>query len=358
MKTAVSPHSRRLIASPTIWMSSQDQLGDSIPFSAQHAVMLRRLQRSRLQNALIRHKAERFVALKALRQSCQLRRQLAHAQAAASSVAGGWSTNPTPPPPLDPSVKALIEKLTEIADILPSAHKGEQTLLGQPRQGVPSGWGEPNDQQHLPRAYAQNAVQGNASRAVTTREPDASQGPSIGDDVSNQLDSDVHHAEDGEEVDMTVRGAQHDASVSLKEEDYMDLAEEDDVLGQQLRELDSNMSTMFQNLEKNVGKDGSKDSELFKNADAQENRSKEEDAEKKREEQDRQKERAALLVQLKGLSDGGLTRRPKWRWIAEGVHDPPPDRVLKGKHLWKAAALLIIVFFVRPKRTLMQRKAR
>ncbi|CAM9213605.1 unnamed protein product [Ectocarpus sp. 12 AP-2014] len=157
---------------------------------------------------------------------------------------------------------------------------------------------------------------------------------------------------------MAVRGAQQDPSALTEEEDYMDLAEEDDVLGQQLRELDSNMSTMFQNLENNVGKDGKKDSDLFKNADAQENRSKEEDAEKKREEQDRQKERAALLAQLKGLSGGGLTRRPKWRWIAEGVHDPPPDRVLKGRHLWKAAALLIIVFFVRPKRTLMQRKAR
>ncbi|CAM9213125.1 unnamed protein product [Ectocarpus sp. 4 AP-2014] len=156
---------------------------------------------------------------------------------------------------------------------------------------------------------------------------------------------------------MAVRGAQQDPS-ALKEEEYMDLEEEDDILGQQLRELDSNMSTMFQNLEKNVGKDGKKDSDLFKNANAQENRSKEEDVEKKRGEQDRQKERAALLAQLKGLSDGGLTRRPKWRWIAEGVHDPPPDRVLKGRHLWKAAALLIIVFFVRPKRTLMQRKAR
>ncbi|CAM9187048.1 unnamed protein product [Ectocarpus fasciculatus] len=157
---------------------------------------------------------------------------------------------------------------------------------------------------------------------------------------------------------MAVGGAQRDLRASPKGEDYMGLAEEDDVLGQQLRELDSNMSTMFQNLENNVGKDGIKDSELFKNPDAQEKRSKEEDAEKKRDEQDRQKERAALLAQLKGLSDGGLTRRPKWRWIAEGVHDPPPDRVLKGRHLWKAAALLIIVFFVRPKRTLMQRKAR
>lgn len=175
--------------------------------------------------------------------------------------------------------------------------------------------------------------------------------------MSNQLDSVLHHAEDGEEVDMAVRGAQQDPS-ALKEEEYMDLAEEDDILGQQLRELDSNMSKMFQNLESNVGKDGKRDSDLFKNADAQENHSKEEDVEKKRKEQDRQKERAALLAQLKGLSDGGLTRRPKWRWIAEGVHDPPPDRVLKGRHLWKAAALLIIVFFVRPKRTLMQRKAR
>ncbi|CAM9672517.1 unnamed protein product [Pylaiella littoralis] len=129
----------------------------------------------------------------------------------------------------------------------------------------------------------------------------------------------------------------------------MDPAEEDEILGEQLRSLDSSMNTMFQDLEKKVKTDGNRNLESSKE---------EKEAEKVREEEHRQKEKAALMAQLEGLSGGGLHRRPKWRWIAEGIDDPHPDRVLKGKYLWKAATLLIIVFYVRPKMTLMQRKAR
>ncbi|CAM9502130.1 unnamed protein product, partial [Hapterophycus canaliculatus] len=141
-------------------------------------------------------------------------------------------------------------------------------------------------------------------------------------------------------------------------EDILGPSEDEDALGQQLRELDSDMNTMFQDLEKEA-KGCSKDPDLHGKTNSQEeNLSEEEKRGKQRQEEERQKERAALLLQLEGLSGGQNVRRPKWRWIADGVDNPHPDRVLKGKHLWKAMALLIIVFFVRPRRTLMQRKAR
>ncbi|CAM9421817.1 unnamed protein product [Scytosiphon promiscuus] len=150
-------------------------------------------------------------------------------------------------------------------------------------------------------------------------------------------------------------GSSHDPAVA---EDFLGLSGDEDVLGQQLRELGSDMKTMFQDLEKEA-KGGGKNSDVAgKTNPQQENLSEEEKRGKQRQEEERQKERAALLVQLEGLSGGTNIRRPKWRWVADGVDDPHPDRVLKGKHLWKAMALLIIVFFVRPRRTLMQRKAR
>lgn len=336
--------------------------------------MLRRLHHGQLQNALIRHKTQRFVALKTLHRSAALRRQLSLARAAASSGVIGASS--TIPPPLDPSVKALIEKLTELAEIIPYGHSGDQP--GRSAQHAFYEGGDSNTEQqstqaagYTSRARAQNASDGKTPLASTTAtERAASRGLPDGMSKDEAIGgwtergptgslSATNEAEDdedefgGEEMD-TVGGSLGPRVPS--NEDFMGSTEEDDILTQQLRELDSNMSTVFQDLEK---KSKGKDSELSKKAGgASENLSKEEDEERKREEDTRQKERAALLAQLEGLSGGGHTRRPLWRWIAEGVDDPHPDRVLKGKQLWKAAALLVIVFFVRPKRTLMQRKAR
>lgn len=319
------------------------------------------------------------MALKTLHRSAELRRQLSQARAAASSIEVGSTT----PPPLDPSVKALIEKLTELAKIVPHAHSGDPPARSAQRAF--HGGGNPNaDSQqsaevagYPPRARVQNTTDGNTLLIATTAMGQAaSRGllpHEINEDGANpsgweereptgSVLSATNDAEDdddgfgGEEKDTTGGGLVGPPVPSS--EDFMGATEEDDILTQQLRELDTNMNTVFEDLEKKGKK--SKDSELSKKAGGTtaENLSKEEGEERKREEDARQKERAALLVQLEGLSGGGHTRRPLWRWIAEGVDDPHPDRVLKGKQLWKAAALLVIVFFVRPKRTLMQRKAR
>lgn len=350
---------------------------NSTASSSQHTLILRRLHHSQLQNALIRHKAQRFVALKTLHRSAELRRQLSQARAAASSAAVGASS--TTQPPLDPSIKALIEKLTELAEMLPCGYSGHHPHQpGWPAQRAVYGEGEPMAEQqsaeaagYPPRTRVQNAIEGRAPLAAkTTTERAASRGlpngtnkeaTTRGWEESEPTGSlrGTNEAEDdddgfgGEEMD-TVVGSHGPRAPS--NEDFMGPTEEDDILTQQLRELDSNMNTVFQDLEKKGKK--IKDSELSKKAGALENLSKEEDEEKKREEDNRQKERAALLAQLEGLSGGGHTRRPKWRWIADGVDDPDPDRVLKGKQLWKAAALLVIVFFIRPRRKLMQRKSR
>lgn len=315
--------------------------------TVQRGLMLRRLQHSQLQNALIRQKTQRFFALKALCRSVELRRQLSHAQTAASCAAG--VARPIPAPPLDPSVKALIEKLTEIAKIVPEYSEDRP---GLPRQRALLRRGEPNSEQ-------QRAAIGYPSRAHTSDRKAflaATMGglTSESETMGNLSDS-THKAEDndssvgGEGIEAAVGDSHVPNTLFNEEEEYMDPAEEDEILGEQLRNLDSSMNTMFQDLEKKVKTDGNRDLESSKE---------EKEAEKVREEEHRQKEKAALMAQLEGLSGGGLHRRPKWRWIAEGIDDPHPDRVLKGKYLWKAATLLIIVFYVRPKMTLMQRKAR
>lgn len=352
-------------------LTEQEQV-DSTASSAQHALMLRCLRHSQLQNALIRHKAQRFVALKTLHRSAELRRHLSRAEAAGySSVPAASSTTP---PPLDPSVKALIDKLTEIADILPCRYSGDQP--GQTGQRAFYVGAEPNTEQQStaagcpPRAQV-HATEGKPPLAATTTERAAPRG------LSNGKDGTVHGSEGSARTDNLTPTNEADADddddgfgsegmgmvvgdplAAPLTEDFMGSTEEDDILTQQLRELDSSVGTVFQDLERKGKKSGSKDSELPKKTGAPENLSKKEDEERKREEDNRQKEKAALLAQLEGLSGGGHTRRPKWRWIADGVDDPDPDRVLKGKQLWKAAALLVIVFFVRPRRTLMQRKAR
>ena len=337
---------------------------DSTAFSAQHALMLRRLRHSQLQNALIRHKAQRFVALKALHRSAELRRQLSQARATAS----GDAVSSTTPAPLDPSVKALIEKLTELAEILPYGYSGDQP--GRSGQRAFYGGDDPSTGQlsaevagYPPRARAQNVIEGETPLVATTATERATSSPGLPSEADKVREStgSVGATNDAGDDDDGFGAEEMMGSLGPRapsNEDFLGGAtEEDDVLTQQLRELDSNMNTVFQDLEKK-SKKSSKDPELSKKPGASENLSKEEDEERKREEDNRQKERAALLAQLEGLSGGGHTRRPLWRWIADGVDDPHPDRLLKGKQLWKAAALLVIVFFVRPKRTLMQRKAR
>lgn len=345
--------------------SAVEDSNNCSPSHAHHVLMLLRLQHSQLGNALIRHKAQRFVALKALRRSVELRRQLLRAQQAAVSSTAVASANLNPPGALDPSVKALIDKLTEIAEILPFGNNSAQGLAGQSLRRAPHG-GDERNEQHL--------IEGEASLVQSTSERTAPQGlpgggkrdGTIGgrswnaSEATDHLKAAVHKlgGSDGVNVeDMDATPAI--AADSGGTDDLLGLSEDEDALGQQLRELDSNMNTMFQDLEKQEAKSGTKDSDLPGKTNAQqENLSEEEKRGKQREEEERQKERAALLVQLEGLSGGKNIRRPKWRWVADGVDNPDPDRVLKGRHLWKAMALLIIVFFVRPRRTLMQRKAR
>lgn len=336
------------------------------PSPEHHVLMMRHLRHSQLEHALIRQKAQRFVALKALRRSVELRRQLSRAQQAAFSSTAGASATLTNPPALDPSVKALIDKLTELAEILPSGYSSTQGTTGQPLQRAFHRGDEPNEQH--------DSITGNPSLATTTTGRIAPQSlPGGGKkegtiherswhqtEETAHLDTAVHQADGsdgliGEDMDAAAK-ISHDLGAA---EDLLGPSEEEDALGQQLRELDSNMNNMFQDLEKEAKGGPSKDVDVLGKTNAQqENLTEEEKRGKQRQEEERQKERAALLLQLEGLSSGTKIRRPKWRWIADGVDNPHPDRVLKGKHLWKSMALLIIVFFVRPRRTLMQRKAR
>lgn len=350
----------------------------SVAASVQHALMLRRLQRSQIDNALIRNKAQRFIALKTLRRSVELRRQLQQLQqqqllqqVGATSGEKSQSTEDSDSKscssPLDPSVKALIDKLSEIAELLPYGYRGEQA----PLDARP-----PPRQQQQQRNDASSSEQGEIVLAPSTSTT-TSTGREGSQDLQNVPKSGDGDDDSGDrwnqsEARRNLGAATHQpGGVGLQEdeematildgsnEDYVDTM--DLAMHQQLLDLDSDVNSLFQDLEEQQQgpAKASKESEPLKKTGARDNAATEEaDAKKKQAEIARKKERAALLAQLESISGGKLHRLPRWRWAAEGVDNPDPDRVLKGKHLWRAAALLVIVFFVRPKRQLMQRKLR
>lgn len=364
-------------------------MGDSAPSpavaSVQHALMLRRLQRSQIGNALIRNKAQQFIALKTLRRSVELRRQLQQhqeqqqreqqqqQQQRAGATLGEESTGGESKG-LDPSVKALIDKLTEIAELLPYGYRGEQAPQQRPLQAR-------NERDKNIDIFSSD--QGEIGLAPSTT-PTTREGSGIGSqDLQNAQKS---GGDDGDGWNQSeprrnldaVTQQQQPEGVGLQEreetaamdnalgnnkllhtnEDYVDTL--DLAMHQQLLDLDSDVTSLFEDLEEQQqpANKASKDSDLKKTG-ARDNAATEEaDAKKKVAEVARKKERAALLAQLESISGSKQHRLPKWRWALEGVDNPDPDRILQGKNLWRAAALIIIVFFVRPKRQLLQRKMR
>lgn len=356
----------------------RENIGDSAASvaSVQHALLFRRLQRSQIDNAVIRKKAQRFVALKTLRQTVELRQQL-HQKHAAASLAGG-AAEPIPTPLLDHSVKALIEKLTEIAELLPSRYyDDQQTHAGarpQPRQHAVHGRDNTNVQQVLNRSQRRalnDVTEANVSpassighaglvdgsqdmqsgaRGVVADEDGWDEGDATDLNVAKHLQAD----DELESKEATIVGSS-DAITPLNNKEYIDPL--DETMSHKLLELDSNVNSLFQDLEKKSAQASKNESDM-KTAGAREKAAVEAIAEKQRSEKARQRERAALMAQLEARTGGVNLRRPRWRWIAEGVENPEPDRVLQGKNLWRATAFLIIVFYVRPKRLLMQRKAR
>ncbi|CAM9720247.1 unnamed protein product [Sphacelaria rigidula] len=129
-------------------------------------------------------------------------------------------------------------------------------------------------------------------------------------------------------------------------------------MGRSLDEIDSNVQSLLQDLvnASNHEADG-QDGDGKKSSRAREKDAAQSEAEKQRASNKRKAERAALLAQLRQGKLAKL-RRPRARWIAIGVANPTPDQILGGKSLWRAAVFLVIVFVVRPRRNIMQRKAR
>lgn len=371
-------------------------MGDSAPSpavaSVQHALMLRRLQRSQIGNALIRNKAQQFIALKTLRRSVELRRQLQQhqeqqqrkqqqqQQQRAGAPLGEESTGESKG--LDPSVKALVDKLTEIAELLPYGYRGEQAPQQRPLQASLRNERDKN-------IDVFSSAQGEIGLTPSTTTPTTREGSTIGSqDLQNaqksggddgdgwnqseprrNLDAVTQQQQqqqqpegvglqEGEEMVAMDNALGNNKLLHTNNEDYVDTL--DLAMHQQLFDLESDVTSLFEDLEEQQqpANKASKDSDLKKTG-ARDNAATEEaDAKKKAAEVARKKERAALLAQLESISGGKQHRLPKWRWALEGVDNPDPDRILQGKNLWRAAALIIIVFFVRPKRQLLQRKMR
>lgn len=352
--------------------------------TVRHSIMLRRLQRSQIENAVLQKKAQRLAALKAVRLSVDLRRQLTLARAVAgpddNDNKGPTSELATLPPPIDPSIKALIEKLTEIAELLPVRYGGENAsslpdLRSSPQRAM-LGHDEPHETSD---GYRQRrpARRKDASRDTLSPAPPTVSGgapgsfdrrsrprsaPATEDDVSDDAelsrrpDAVAEKAAseliDGEEE---ARGGDSQDGDKLSNK-LVSVDPLNHTMSRQLRELDSNFSSLFEDLEqKDIQAVSAESAATGANG---ENAARQEiDAEKTRAEKARVRERALLLAQLERKNSGHY-RRPKWRWIADGVPNPDPEKVLKGKNFWRAAVFLVIMFYVRPRKQLIARKAR
>ena len=314
--------------------------------------------------------------------SSQQQQQQQQQQERASATLGKESTEESKScsSPLDPSVKALIDKLTEIADLLPYGYRCEQAPLDSrppPRQPQRASLRNERDKNRDSSSSDQGEIvlePSTITTCTTTHEgsdigsQDLQNVPKSGDDDGDGWNQGEAGGNLGEATQQPGgRGLQDEEMATMDNshgnsglfhtnEDYVDTL--DLAMHQQLLDLDSDVNSLFEDLEEQQPAKASKESDLKKTG-ARDNAATEEaDAKKKHAEIARKKERAALLAQLESISGGKQHRLPRWRWAAEGVDNPDPDRVLKGKLLWRAAALLVIVFFVRPKRQLMQRKLR
>lgn len=351
--------------------------------NVRHSILIRRLQRSRIENALLQKKAQRHVALKAFRLSIELRQQLTRAQVAAGSEGSGTSGSvlepAKPPPPIDPSIKALIEKLTEVAELLPARYGGEQAsslpaLRSSPHRAM-LGSNEPNDKSD---GYSQRrpARWNNAAQDTLSPTP-----PTLSRGIPGSFDRQGRpRSEPGTEDEWDDAEPSRNPEVVLPEKevsggfDGNDEARDDSrdagkvstklvsvdpldhTMSRQLQELDSNVNSLFQDLEQKAIQAVSAESDAT--GTTRENAARQDrDAEKQRAEKARKRERALLLAKLE-RKNAGHYRRPKWRWIADGVPNPDPERILKGKHFWRAAVFLVIMFYVRPRKQLLARKAR
>lgn len=338
------------------------------------AVLLRRLHRAQLDNALVRNKAQWFIALRALSRSLQLRQQLTRSRQAReqhrNSTEDGNGIVPTPPPLLDPSIKALIEKLTQIAELLPAEmnHNAPSVPNRMTRGGGDDDDDNNDERTEGLKAYApKTSTKHNRPGAAQSKVADSSDFCQSRQDQAGTT-NDAGGWSDGEENQLVRRRsgekgvedddvAQEAGEGSLYTSRAHLLDEEVDpenaTVGQRLNEIDSTVESLFQDLEEK-----SKQPASWQETDGnprQENPSQAE-AEKKRAEKARKRQRALYVAQLGGKMT--KIRRPRWRWISDGIPNPPPDQVLSGRSFWRAAVFLVIVFFVRPRRNILQRKAR
>lgn len=333
----------------------------------QQAILLRQLQRRRLDTVLFQVRAKRFVALKDLSRSLQLRHQLIRAQrvsrAANDAAPGGHGSESYPSTPLDPSVKALIEKLTEIAELLPSRLNREPpSTSGRQARGV----GDNSEQQTGQRSIQSHS--GYPNGAARDSMPPTDHLTGIG---RSRIHSDNRGwaADDGDRKtveDLGVPAISREfvtgdtgtepqgANQGMLLDDEVD--PDNPTVGQQLLELDANVQSLFNDLQENSVQRTSVQETEAKSA-PRENDPGQIETEKQRVERARKRERAVLLAQL-GRKNMATFRRPRWRWVADGVPNPDPDQVLKGKSYWRAAVLVVVVFYVRPQRNVLKRKAR
>lgn len=328
--------------------------------------MFRRLQRSQVENVLVKTKAQRLVALKSLRRSVVLRRQLHHTRLVGKLPSDEIMTSNVPSS-LEPSVKALIDKLAEIAELIPS-HSFEKRSADRTSR-MPLNTPEGHDTTGLRRTelYPSNdiveSVTGLSSSICRVQPVVVSQDLQSGwkvalNDEDSHLDGAATHKQDelrapSDEGKFAGESAGEMAPVDTSSRLHGYLISPEESMSQQLLDLDSDVNSLMKDLEDTHAQASGKE---FDPKGARERT--EVEAEKKRSEKARKRERAALLAHLEARTGGGTFRRPKWRWAAEGVPNPNPDRILSGKRWWRAAVFLVIVFYVRPRRNLMMRRAR
>lgn len=376
-----------------------------------HAVLVLRME---LDKAILQHKTQQLVNLRALSRSLQLRQQLTRARQpqnlplSSPEQDGNNRIRPTTPAaPLDPSVKALIEKLTEIAELVSGGSNRvvpNRVMLNRAGQvddndGSLFEKGEVTEQvtTNVPMETLRESEPGTALKRNADGGPDFGEeepryenkpgtalkkntdgGPDSGgkqhghvgtnDDVGgwSSDDGEGYHAENRELVDheaeeVSIAG-QRTEDRPIDPSDGLLVVEgemdpEEATVEQSLEEIDSSVQSLLQDLVdgSNPGAD-TQDSDGKKSL-ARERDAAQREADKQRASNKRKAERLALLAQLGGGKLAKL-RRPRARWIAIGVPNPTPDQILSGKSLWRAAVFLVIMFFVRPRRNIMQRKAR
>lgn len=333
-------------------------------------VLLRRLHRAELDNALVHKKAQRLVALRALSRSLQLRQELIHARQARAKHQNFTEDEngmvPTPPPPLDPSVKALIEKLTEIAELLPPGMNRE--VPSAPSQVTLDGVDDDDDNNdmetknlnaHVPKIFTKHNRPDASQRKVADSSGlhQSQRGADAGGWGDEEESRPVRErsTEKGKQEHVVTQEAGDDSIHASRARLLVEeIDPENATIGQRLNEIDATVEYLFRDLEE-------KSKQPTNGQENDRNRRQEDpnqaEAEKKCAEEARKRQRVLYVAQL-GRKKMANVRRPRWRWIADGISNPPPDQVLGGRSFWRAAVFLVIIFFIRPKRSIIQRKAR